>query len=619
LRAVEEAGGPTGPIPLSIRRPDLRYTGARSALAIVWLLLLLVPTARAALTGTVKYSVSVADLEDKRFRIAVTVEAGDSQAVRFAIPAWTPGYYQILNFHKDITNVRAADSRGRVLSVTQPDERSWQIDRTSTGPVTLTYEVSARDAGFGFFGSQLEAVSRTGYINGASALMYVVGGKELPATVAVRLPEGWEVSTSLDPAGQPNAFKAANYDELIDCPIQMGAFERLDFDVKGTPFAAILVGAKNPDRSSITEMLKGVSASALDLIGSAPFKRYHYIFHFRQGSFSGGLEHRNSTVLNVSPGSAAQPRSLTELVAHEYFHAWNVKRIRPAVLGPFDYTQKVRTGALWFSEGVTDYYALVLPRMAGLLSEEGFLQGIAGTLRGMQRNEARKKISAEEASMKAWEGGSMGFGGLSYYDKGRLLGFLFDIKIRAATDGAKSLDDVMRLLDDRYGRYDRGFEEDGILRAINDVSGKDLTEFYARYVRTTEEIPWNDMLREVGLVYQEGDNKSPYLGISTPRTKGNVLVEMVVPDSAAATAGLKAGDEILSLNGATVSAEGWSAALRKLRPGQKITMGIRRGGNPLELQATVGEKQESYHRIVPIEGVDERVGRIRSGLLRTGK
>jgi predicted metalloprotease with PDZ domain len=598
----------------------LIYTRTRRILAAVWLLLLLVPVTRAWAAGTVRYDLSVADLADRRFRVEVTFNAGDAKSMLFAIPAWTPGYYQILNFQKDILNFRAVDGDGRPLPITRPDERTWQVELPSPGLVRASYEVSARDAGFGFFGSQLDAESRTGYINGASALMYVVGGKKMPATLALHLPEGWKVSTPLDPAGEPNQFRAANYDELIDCPVQMGDFERLDFDVKGTSFAAVLVGARNPDRSAMTEMLKSVSAAALDLFGYAPFKRYHYIFHFRQGSFSGGLEHRNSTVLNVSPGSAAEPRGMAELVAHEYFHAWNVKRLRPAVLGPFDYTQRVRTGALWFSEGVTDYYALVLPRMAGLLSEEGFLQGLAGTLRNMQRNEARKKVSAEEASMKAWEGGSMGFGGLSYYDKGRLLGFLFDIKIRAATDGAKSLDDVMRLLDERYGRYDRGFEEDAILRAVNEVSGRDLTDFYNRFVRTTEEIPWNEILREAGLTYQEGTSKSPYLGISTPRaTKGKVLVEMVVPDSAASAAGLKAGDEIVTLNATRVTLDGWQAAIGKLRPEQRITLGVRRDGDAMEIKAVVGERQDRYFRIVPVEGVDQRVARIRAGLLRSRK
>jgi predicted metalloprotease with PDZ domain len=587
------------------------------------LLLSLIPSALAAPTGPIRYEVSIPNVADRKFRIAITVpmkpmpgELKESN-VSLSIPAWSPGYYQILNFQKDISGFKAVDDKGKTLKVTNPDERTWTV-MGGQGAIHATYDVTAKDAGFGFFGSHID--DKTGYINGASALMYVVNGKTLPVGITYRVPRDWKLASTLDPDEhgglKSQSFKAEGYDELIDCPAQMGEFDRLDFTVKGTPFSAVLVGGEKVDKTVMSDVLSRVSEAGINLFGYAPFKRYTYFIHFAMGNFGGGLEHHNSTVLNVWKEAGQDPHNLTDLAAHEYFHAWNVKRLHPAVLGPFDYTQKVRTGALWFAEGVTDYYANVLPRMAGFTKDSDFRNEMANRIRQLQHNEARLRISVEEASQKSWEGGSMGFGGLSYYLKGSLMGLLFDVRIRAATDNAKSLDDVMRLLDERYGKKGAGYEEGALLSALNEVSGEDQSDFYNRYVRGTEEIPWNTILKTAGLTYEEGSNKVAFLGVATEPAKGLLVIRNVVKDSAAEKAGLKESDKIVTINGSRVDPATFQTNLQKFKPGQKIGMGIRRGETAMDFSVVLGERDDRYLRLRPLDDADEKAKRIRAGLLR---
>lgn len=585
--------------------------------------------ASAAPYGTIRYEVSVANLAERKFRVAITVSAKeenrepgkDKSLVTLSIPAWSPGYYQILNFQKTISNFQAMDGKGKTLTVTKPDEFSWAI-LGGGETVYASYEVTAKDPGYGFFGSHLD--DKTGYINGASALMYVVNGKQLPTTITYHVPKGWSLSSSLDPddKADPDArdtsFKAMDYDELIDCPVQMGEFERIDFKVRDTPYAAILVGAGKVERERLVHVLTKVGEAGQAIFGYAPFKRYHFIYHFAIGNFGGGLEHRNSTVLNVWKGVVEDPEHAVDLIAHEYFHAWNVKRLHPAVLGPFDYSQKVRTNALWFCEGVTDYYAVVLPRMAGLSTSTAFLDELAGRIKQLQNTKARLEISAEEASRKAWEGGSMGFGGLSYYLKGSLLGLLLDVKVRAATNNAKSLDDVMRLLDQKYGQKNVGYPEEGLLQAVNAISGQDMSDFFKRYVAGTEEIPWNSILKDAGLIYEDGILKNPYLGVGTSVEKGQLVLSNVQEDSAAEKAGLRTGDRLVTLNNKRIVPNEFSNMVGKLRVGQHITIGIRRGKMAMDIELNVGEKENPYTRLRMLSGIDDRAKHVRDGLLREG-
>jgi len=321
-----------------------------------------------------------------------------------------------------------------------------------------------------------------------------------------------------------------------------------------------------------------------------------FLIHFTRwhGSGASGLEHKSSTVLNVSSDLMKNIRSIAPIAAHEFFHTWNVKRIRPRGLGPFDYTQEVYTNALWFAEGATDYYAHLLLRRAGITDDRQLWSNLANEIQALLNNEARKRISLEEASRKAWQGGSWGYGGLSYYNKGKLVGLLFDLKIRDVTDGRKSLDDVMRLLMRRYGDAPEGFEEDGILKAINQIAGCDLSAEYRSWVQDTDDLPFHDLLRVAGLELVEKRRSTPFFGVmsdSDPET-GLPAITGIVKGSEAARTGLQKGDRIISVDGHLMKGRALADAFRNKEAGEQVRLRITRNGSELILTGFMGCQEQ---------------------------
>ncbi len=426
-------------------------------------------------------------------KVTLKVEKG-AEVEKFRIPAWCPGFYFLLDYDKKITDVKAIGGDGQPLEITSPERREWDVKNPSGGSVTLSYSVTGDDGGLGFFSDNVK--SDKAFSNGAATFMYPVTRTLEKDHLKVVLPDKWDIATTLDQ--EEGGYVAGGYDELIDYPIQMGAFQRRKFMVEGIPFEAIFVSPDNtfaPNIDRETEVLRAVSKPPIVLFGKAGFKRYMYLFHLAVGNFAGGLEHRASTCIAI-PNST--DLNLADLAAHEYFHSWNVKQIRPVVLGPFDYTQKVRTANLWFAEGVTDYYAKIVTYRSGAQPQSWLISSLNGQIRGLQNGKTRFSLTLADCSRQAWENGGFGVGDLSYYTKGLVAGLIFDAAIRAKTDGKKSLDDVMRLLFDRYRLPNAGYPEDGILKAINEVAGTDLSNLYQQIVYSTREMPY-ELLGYIGM------------------------------------------------------------------------------------------------------------------------
>lgn len=436
-------------------------------------------------TGTVRISVSVDDTHDK---------------VAFHIPAWVPGYYLILQNQDKLGNFSAVDGNGGKLDVERTDLRTWTVSNPTRSKITLSYSVLGDDPGLGFFAVHMD--SMTGYVNGPAAFVYADGHMLERDTLSVTLPAGWDIATSMD-RREDGVFQATGYDAFVDHPIQMGKFESTTFKVGETPFEAVFVGQNGRVDCDIrreSRELQMLSEPAMKLFGGVPFAKYVYIIHLAVGNFSGGLEHRAS---NVQAVDNAPELNLDNLAAHEYFHAWNVKQIRPMVLGPFDYTQPVYTANLWFAEGVTDYYAYITTYRSGVKGQNWLLYELGSQISRLEASGERHSVTLEECSRRAWENGGMGVGDLSYYNKGLVAGLLFDAAIRGATNGAKSLDDVMRLMYLKYKLPNPGYPEDGILAAINQVSGQDFSGLYHSMIQTTDEMPYG-LLSGIGLRYDPG-------------------------------------------------------------------------------------------------------------------
>lgn len=466
------------------------------------------------------YTVTIPNPALKRFHVIVRVQNSSAPSLQFTIPAWCPGYYVLLNYEQDIENVVATDSQGNLLKVTLIGKRTWRVSNPDPVETVLEYDVNCRDTGYGFFRCYMD--ENNAFINGPACFMYLEGHKEKPVTLTVHIPPNWQIATGLQRTDKPNVFTAANYDELIDCPLELGKFQRSTFQVQDTEFEVVITGTPKAKVEKWLNELRKVSEAAIRLMKGAPFKRYVYLIHLvpagGMASFMGGLEHLYSTVLSVHAGS----ESLAGLAAHELFHAWNVKRIRPAVLGPFDYTQPVRTNHLWFAEGVTEYYAHLIVVRAGLDTPQSLLRRMENEINQLQRTPARHKVSLAQSSYKVWEANnSSGYGGVNYYTKGCVVGFLMDIQLRVMTQNRKSLDDLMHLLMERYGLPKPGYPEDGIVQAYSELAGREMSRFYQRLVESTEELPYEEVLQGAGLqlVKENGHYRLKPLPNPTPEQK----------------------------------------------------------------------------------------------------
>ncbi|MCW5933734.1 MAG: M61 family metallopeptidase [Fimbriimonadia bacterium] len=470
----------------------------------------------------IHYTITIPNPELKKFRVLIKVQGATQDRLKFVIPAWCPGFYLLLNYERDISEVRALDSKGLSLKVEKEGDRSWVVSAPDKTETTLEYEVAARDGGFGFFRCAMS--EKNAFVSGPAAFMYLDGHKEKPTELRVFVPEGWKIATGMQKTDAPNVFTAKNYDEFIDSPVELGDLWMGEFKVGEVLFEVSIAGNLSEERRGRwMEQMKKVSETSIALMGSAPFKRYVYIIHVGGGgSFFGGLEHLYSTVLSMFPGAP----SLAGLAAHELFHTWNVKHIRPFVLGPFDYTGPVRTKNLWFAEGVTEYYAKLIVARSGLHGETELLRELSGEISGLQNNPARLRVTLADSSYKVWEANnSIGYGGLNYYNKGCVVGLLLDLKIREVTKNKKSLDDVMRLMMTRYGLPKPGYAEDGILKACSEVAGTDLTEFYNRLVESIEELPYDEVLAAAGLMLEKGERRWTLKRAENPTPEQLVILE----------------------------------------------------------------------------------------------
>jgi predicted metalloprotease with PDZ domain len=536
----------------------------------------------------VAYTVSVSSIPKRLFHITVKVKQPSAPQVTFVMPAWSPGYYQILNFEKNVLHTSAKDEQGKPLPIKLKNERFWQVSvPESTKSLLFEYDLKAEDQGFGFFGSTLR--QKLGYINSSSAFMYLEGQKEAKCTLTMNLPTGWQTGTALAPlnSATPSGtqFEAPDYDAFVDCPLQLGKFTTLHFQAGGTPFEAILVG-EHRVKPQLVENLTKVVTTTKDMFGGFPFNKFVFIFHCGEGGFFGGLEHRSSTVIHLGEGIGdGGSDDVLPIISHEFFHAWNVKRIRPVGLGPFDYTQPVRSRSVWFAEGVTDYYAQLLLVRAGLRNMTWLTQFMARQISALDVNPARRTVSLEEASQKAWEGGSMGFGGLSYYLKGALVGLYFDIRLRTVTQNRASLDDVLRLLDREFGAMDKGYPEEALLQSLNRVGQADFSQEYNAYVRGTVDIPWQAVFPNAGLLFKR--EQFGVLGVTFATNVGDeapAKIVQVLGESPAEKMGIKVGDVIESVQDRAVTAGNVRTVLRSFLPESELALKIRRDAKTLMLK-----------------------------------
>ncbi len=460
------------------------------------LLLLLLVQAVPAFSQSIRYSVAMPQPSSHVFRIEITIDHPGITPVELRLPVWN-GLYQVRDFSQFVQNLQAN------VPVKRVDKDTWRFSVGSDDLLKVTYGVFANE--WGAFSSELN--ESHAFFNSADLLMMWPAKRSLPVELTVRPPAGWQVSTSLAPAGSPLTYKAENYDHLVDCPVDVGKLDTFTFVVNDVPFSISVDGNhREYDRTELQTMIQQIVRTETGFMNDIPVGKYTFLFHFNDGDrgSSGGMEHRDSTAIHTVFRGGRSVRTVAGVAAHEFFHLWNVKRIRPMGLEPVDYFKENYTTALWFSEGVTSYYGDLLLRRGGLLSRQEYLNALSEEIQALQSRAARKTQSAAESSLLTWYDKYDYYRqpdqSISYYNKGLLIGLLLDLRIRDASDNKFSLDTVIRHLNENYARKERLFEDDyGIARAIAEATGLNLDREYQSYVHTTEELPYAEVLRAAGL------------------------------------------------------------------------------------------------------------------------
>lgn len=457
---------------------------------------------QSAAQPVLKYTVSVPDPGNQLFHNQLQVANADADTLLLKMPAWMPGYYQLMNYADKVENMTADEG----VVVEKINRNTWQIIGCRNKKFSLNYDVKA-DRRF-VANSFLDASH--GYLVPTANFLYIDGKKDLPVTVSIDLPSdaGWNnIATGLQKSiTNKNEFTASNFDILFDCPILMGDLEELpSFRVAGINHRFIAYQPGEFDREKLMSQIKKVVEAAVEIFGEIPYKEYTFI---GIGPGRGGIEHLNNTTISFDGNSLktdADYQRVLNFIGHEYFHHYNVKRIRPFELGPFDYDRENRTSQLWISEGLTVYYEYLIVKRAGLSSEKDFLTNFEGNINAVENNPGRKVQSLTQASYSTWSDGPFGNSGagknqtISVYDKGPVVGLFLDFAIRNATQNQKSLDDVMRQLYFYYYReLERGFTDAEFQATCETIAGTPLSELF-EYVSTTKELDYNKYLGFAGL------------------------------------------------------------------------------------------------------------------------
>ena len=608
-----------------------RLVGVAMFLAVMALSVQLAAAAtRAAKPSAAPLKYELAFEHPNTHLLDVTIHASDLKGatVEFAIPDWAPGSYYIENYSANVQRFRATSADGKALSWRKTDSQTWQIDLAGATAVTISYQVFANT----LQNNIAQYNERHAFIGGPSVWMYLVDGKDRPIELSVAAPSGWKIATGMEHTSD-HTFAAADYNWFADAPFEISDFAEKDFEVMGTTYHVIVHDVENKkDFTKFANDLQKTVATIVPLFQSvtgtpqaAPFKDYYFIFHIWPQT-GGGLEHLNSTQINFTtdwnsteplPGTTLNQYDLKLFVAaHEFFHAWNVKRLRPLPLGPFDYTQMVHTPSLWISEGLTSYYGSLSVERAGLVPPLQYLDGIARLITNFEAKPGRKERSIEDTSWDTWFSNPMSISQAnnlantyySYYDGGQIMGHILDFAIRDNTNNQRSLDDWMRLLYSRYALPKPGFKPEDAIHAASEVAGKDVSDVFRRYISGMEPIPYEQYFALAGIeVTKKVDPDKAWVGIEVKKSDdGHAQIRNVIPGSPAENAGLSNDDVIYAIDSRALEADGVNAQLSSRKPGDTLRITVLRLGEFREFLVTPTTNPNPTYSLKPMENQTEK-------------
>ncbi|MEP6619290.1 MAG: PDZ domain-containing protein [bacterium] len=547
---------------------------------------------RAQQLEAVRYVVRFAEPRTHYMEVEGTFPTSGKPTVELMMAVWTPGSYLVREFARNVEAVQARDAAGRPLAIQKSRKNRWVVQTGGGAHVVVTYRVYAHERA-----ARLDWVD-DGYalVNGAPTYITLAERAKRPHEVLLQLPAEWSRSISPLPAadGTPHHYRAVDYDMLVDSPILAGNPSVRTFAVDGVEHALVNVGDTTiwNGARSVADIERIVRA-AKSLWGSLPYERYVF-FNILTDSYD-GIEHKGSTVLFADRWSTRTPDGYHEwlsLAAHEFTHAWNVKRLRPVELGPFDYENEVHTKNLWIAEGFTDYYSWMLNARAGLATAARALADVSNAILSLQTTPGRLVQPVEMASYDAWikqyrpDENSPNVS-ISYYTKGSLVALLLDARVRHVTRGARSLDDVMRLAYQRYSG-EHGYTSAQFRAVASEVAGADLGEFFRRAVESTDELDYAEFLEWYGVAFAPSSSGGgAWFGAATRVSGGRVYVSLIPRGSPAYGSGLDVDDELVSIDGFP-GAGGLAGRLAQYQPGARVQLLVSRHGESRRIDVTLG-------------------------------
>jgi len=599
------------------------------------------------------YQVAMPHPETHLFEVALAIRGWSVPTLDLKMPVWTPGSYLVREYARHVQDFVAQSAVGDQIDPVpwrKVAKNHWQVGtiaQPTPDILVIRYRVYAN-----------ELTVRTnhldlthGYFNGSALFCYLPDRRDQPMAVTIVPPcSDWDIATPLDPlslqhrdqfawaeqplaqtiaaspqaprSGTAQTFYAPNFDILVDSPFEVGIHDRYTFQVAQKKHELVVWGKGNFAPEPALADIHRIIETEAELFGGLPYDRYLFLLHLAPTNL-GGLEHRNSCSLIYNRFGFNKTESyqrFLQLVAHEFFHLWNVKRLRPKALETIDYDRENYTPSLWFCEGATSYYDLVIPMRAGLYNADTFLTHLSKDITRLQTTPGRLVQPLRESSFDAWiklyrPDANSPNSRISYYLKGELVVLLLDLLIRDRHDNQRSFDDVLRALWQTFGQPERGYTPEQLQATIAEVAGCDLTSFYEQYLDGTQELPWAEFLHPFGITLEAETSELPTLGITLKSEAGREIIQTVDFNSAAQRAGLNVGDELLALDGFRITADQFNDRLRDYQPGDPVTLSIFRQDQLLNLTAVFAPSQPTRYLLRPMDQITPQQARRFSGWL----
>ena len=568
-----------------------------------------------------EYWVRMPDPSTHLFEVELRLTDFDpSSPIRLKFPVWTPGSYLVREYARHLQDFSVFDASDRPVPFTRFDKHTWEVSPIGGDRLRVHYRIYANDLTVRT--NHLDTTH--GYFNGAATFLYWDGHQTESLQLTVVPPDpSWEIATALplaDPAadpipGQPVAFVAQNFDDLVDSPVEVGIHRSESFEVLGKPHRFVVWGQGDENLDDIVTATRTIVETEAKLFGGLPYDSYMFLLHLT-GEGGGGLEHRNSTSLLYPRFAFSNPERydrFLSLVAHEFFHLWNIKRLRPKPLETFDYEREAYLTSLWFCEGTTSYYDTLILRRAKLISVETYLKLLGDRIGRLQKQAGRNVQSLTDSSFDTWvklyrPTENTRNSQISYYLKGEIVSALLDLNIRVLSDDRNSLDTVMQDMWVRFGQPEIGYTETELRAACETAATGSLATFFAEYLDGTTDLDYNRFLTPFGLKLDVSakPNSTPFLGVNVSTDNGVHKIKSVEMGSPAQQAGIWAGDELLAIAGYKVTASNLSERLKSYRPGQTLPVTVFQREELKTVEVTLADAPADTYKIVPVDHPTDR-------------